>query len=630
VKRIFITSINIFFLLSLANAQTISYSASTIPEMQKKNADVVKRYENSTFTVYDPEKAVLKVHEVLTVLNEEGSHELIFKQFTSKLISLEDADITVYDAAGKKVNHYKKKQMQTVATGDGLIEDGYVTYFPVPEIGYPMTVEYEYELRFKGTLFYPIYRVITPGQSTEYSSFTVKTPKELGLRYKPQNIQLDPVITQDAKTVTYQWTAKNVEAIKEEEGSGSFESRYPIVQLAPNRFYIYGTEGDMSTWKNFGQWINNLYTGTDELPEARKSFFRDIVKSAQTEKEKIKLLYDYLQKNFRYVSIQLGIGGYKPFTAEFTDTKKYGDCKALTNFMRAALKAVDIKSYVAIINAGYNETPADLRFPANDFNHVILCVPQQKDTIWLECTSKTADFAVLGGFTENRNALVVTEEGGVLVPTPQSRYSDNIFSSKSKVAFGEGGRGKISSSFYTKGLYKEQLLALLDEKLDKQKEFIVYALGYKTPDEFAFQKNESSDLTASLVMDVEKISEFSAGNKLFLRPRTFKLWSTKLPKQADRKSDFYFRFPFEQTDTTAYELGETFAIEALPEKKQINTPFATYTTNYVFNENEKTLYAISTLALKQRRIANSDYQALNNLIDEILMDDAQRVVIKRK
>jgi hypothetical protein len=55
------------------------------------------------------------------------------------------------------------------------------------------------------------------------------------------------------------------------------------------------------------------------LAEDRKTFFKELVKNAVSDSEKTKIIYNYLQKNFRCVSIQLGIGGFKPFPALFTD-----------------------------------------------------------------------------------------------------------------------------------------------------------------------------------------------------------------------------------------------------------------------------------------------------------------------
>lgn len=620
-----------FFIGLTLSAQTISYDVASIPEALKKGADVVKRYENSVFTIVDIDKASLSVHEVLTVMNNQGEDALAFSEYTSRLTSLNDAEIRVYDANGKQINRYKQKEMNTSATGEGLIEDGSVTYLKVPASSYPITVEYKYEIKFKGTLFYPSYQILEPDQAVEYSSFTVKTPKELDLRYKERNIKLAPVISEDEKYKLYQWSVKNLAPIEYEEGAVSYESRYPSIQLAPNRFYLYGLEGNLSSWKNFGQWISDLYKGVDELPEERKAFFRTMVQHASNDREKVRLIYDYLQKNFRYVSIQLGIGGLKPFSAEFTDKKKYGDCKALSNFMKAALKAVDIKSYVAIINAEYNREPADPAFPANNFNHVILCVPQPKDSIWLECTSKTSDFAILGSFTENRNALLITENGGALVPTPISRSSDNTLQATTLITFNEGeGSGKIQTTFHTSGEYKKGMDYMLTEKADDQKEYIVDALGFKQPDQFVFTKKEDPPFfTTTLDMDVEKIAEFTAGNKLFIRPRMQKLWQNKLPKSDNRTLDYFFRFPFEKTDTTIIQLPANFSSDVLPKPKQLSCAYATYSTNYWLDEKQRAIYSTATLVLKRHRIPAAGYAEVKKMFDDLLIDDTQRIVIKK-
>ena len=58
-------------------------------------------------------------------------------------------------------------------------------------------------------------------------------------------------------------------------------------------------------------------------------------------------------------------------------------------------------------------------FPYNSFNHEILCVPFKTDTAWLDCTDNYQPFGTLDISTENRNALLITEDGGKLVNTPQ-------------------------------------------------------------------------------------------------------------------------------------------------------------------------------------------------------------------
>ena len=67
---------------------------------------------------------------------------------------------------------------------------------------------------------------------------------------------------------------------------------------------------------------------------------------------KVAVLYNYLQQNTHYVGIQLGIGGWQTYDAAYVATKKYGDCKALSNFMISLLKEAGIKGHAVVIKGG--------------------------------------------------------------------------------------------------------------------------------------------------------------------------------------------------------------------------------------------------------------------------------------
>jgi hypothetical protein len=624
--------IMIFFIGLPGFCQTNVLDASTIPDSLKINAHSVKREETMNFEVKDIDDARLSVHQVFTVLDAEGEDALFFHQTSDEFIKLEDAEIKVYDVHGKLINKYKKKEMRAEAIGEGLVEDAVIYFFEVAAPAFPITVQYDYEIKFKGTLNYPDYDIEKPEQSVETSSYTASVPSELDMRFKAKNINIAPTIISNGKYKYYRWEVKNLNAIYKEEGSATYGRAYPQVLIAPNKFSMDGNDGDLTSWKNFGKWYYNLCQGTINLSDESKNNLKEMVKNALNEKEKLKIIYKYLQANFRYVSIQLGIGGYKPFAASFVNQKKYGDCKALSNYTQACLNAVGIVSYDAIINAEYNSEPVDPSFPHNGFNHVILCVPGNDDTTWLECTSNTTDFGILGSFTENRNALLITPDGGVLVSTPKSKSSENTFTLSTKVALNEDASGTSESVLKTSGEYKQEIInEFINEKKDDQKKFLVSHLGFIQPDDFVLKNDSKKDSAETFFkFAIDKIPEFTAGSKMFLNPRIYKICNIKMPAKEKRRSDFYFECPFIKVDTTVYQLPSNYIVENLPKARDTKFEYGSFKTNYVYDEKANTITTTAILSLTQNRIPAEKYEATTKFFSNVIEEYTEKIVIKRK
>ena len=622
----------LYMLVPESYCQTNIYDASTLPDSLLKNAHSVKREETITFEVKDISLARLSVHQVFTVLDAEAEDVLFFIKESDEFAKLEDAEIKVFDAHGNPVNKYKMKEMRSVGTGDGLVVDGLLYYFRVAAPSYPLTVEYDYDIKYKGTLSYPDYRIQIPEQSVENSKFTVTIPQGLDLNFKPQHIHLSPEVTASEKNKIYQWQVKDLWALPYQEGGASYENTYPAILLSPGKFSMDGYEGDLSSWKTFGEWFAGLSKGSINLSDATKSFLQNMVKDAKNDKEKIDILYHYLQKNFRYVSIQLGIGGFRPFDANFVDSKKYGDCKALANYMEAMLDAVGIVSYPALINAEYNKQPVDPTFPHDSFNHVILCVPGKKDTTWLECTSTSTAPGILGSFTENKNALLITPAGGVLVPTPASKPSENTFHLNTKVILNDDASGQSQSVMESKGEFMEEVIDyVINEKKDDQKEFLVKKLGFSQPDQFELTSSEKDDsVKTSFDLQIDKVPEFTAGSKMFLNPRIYKIWGGSLPATENRTEPYYFQFPFIKTDTTVYQLPQDYTVENLPSPRAEKFEYGSFNTNYTYDEKTNTVTSVAFLELTQNVIPADQYLSARRFFGGVIKEYTEKIVLKRK
>lgn len=629
-KTIITTTLFILFFAG-SYAQNKNFDTSLIPEELKKNAHSVKREERIEFEVKSISKASYKVHQVVTILDENGKDELEFHEFSDQFHSLETVNIQLFDSKGISIKKYKRSDLSVQTSGEGLVPDGKVYFIQFHPTGYPVTMMVEYELRYTGLLNYPDYDVQFPEQAVENSMFTATVPVDLDLRYKNKNTNLVPVIASDGKIKTYTWMSKNLPALTYEAGSVSRSSRYPHVILSPNKFELDNYAGDMSSWENFGKWYSDLSKKTSNLTDDRKEFFKSMVKDAGSDLDKIKLIYNYLQTNCRYVSIQLGIGGFKPFEADFVDKKKYGDCKALSNYTQACLSAVGIKSYQALINASYNQEPVDPTFPHNGFNHVIVCVPLKKDTLWLECTSNSTEPGELGNFTENRNALLITEDGGKLVPTPKSKASENILTTHTSIELAEDGSGVARISMHSNGEFRQDFIHYIsNKKKDDQKRFLVRYIGYMQPDDFEINYDQANKKAATImVMNISKVPEFTAGSKMFLNPRIYKIWNEDLPKTENRTQDYYFENPYIKTDTTIYKLPEGFGIESLPKAKNITFEYGKFTSSYIFNEATKSIISVAKLELDEYKIPAAKFAAMRKFFNEVSGEYTEKIVIKK-
>jgi hypothetical protein len=628
-KKLFFVLLILLSIHVFGADSTDLYKVEAIKKEMKENANTVVRYHRTEIEVAGPDKGIMKVREVLTILNAKGEDELLFLQYTDKFIILEDAELKLYDANGKLVERHKKKDLSSNSAGSGLVEDGKVYYLRLSAAAYPVTVEKEYLVRFRGIYKLPQFYFSQPYQSVENASLVLKHPASLKINHKPYNFSKLPKHTLNGDDEIWQWESGAIPSSIHESSAGDWRYKVPSINFNLSKFEYDGYAGDMSSWKNLGLWYNYLVGNTNRLSPRYQEEIRQRVSGAADEREKIRILYQHLQKNFRYVSIQLGIGGFKPFPADFVHEKKYGDCKGLSNYMEACLAALGIKSHNAWIKSGDNEIMLDPDFPHDGFDHQILLVPLGRDSIWLECTSNYNDFGHLGSFTENRYALVMTEQGGKLVKTPRSQAVANTLLSMTRVAMNEEGNAEIISSMAVTGEFKYLMINLSRISADKQKTYLIEHFGMNQPDEFNIRFHDSTDggYYAKSAIFLEKLHDFKAGSKFFLKPRIFRNWTDRLPDTEKRQFDYFIEHPFIHTDTTIYELPAGFTVETFPKNRSFRIDQASYESKYWFDKNTSKLFSVARLEVDDQRIPAEKYTEAKKFFDMVLEDGNQKMIL---
>jgi transglutaminase-like putative cysteine protease len=632
-----VLSIIILFFSVYAKAGDIKYPVSTIPENLKKGANVVKRMEEIVFQIANLKEAVYHRKVAYTILNENGERYAAMVVGYDKLRKISSFDGTLYDANGNVLRNAKNKDIKDYSAVQdiSLFDDNRIKLLDFTNHFYPYTVEFETEVRYNNTYTFPNW---TPqpdeNLSVESSSFSFVAPIDYNIRFRAFNYSGQPSSNTEKNKQIKIWNVINLVAIKKPFASPPWNELTPCIFFAPSEFELEGYKGDATTWQSLGRIQLLLNEGRDKLPADILQKINELTNGVTDEKQKVILLYNFLQKNTRYINISLGIGGWQPFDATYVAQKGYGDCKALSNYMYSLLKAAGIKSYYTWVKAGEDIDDKYLLedFPSKQSNHIILCVPLSTDTMWLECTSQTKAAGYMGDFTGNRKALLITEEGGKLVSTPRYGIKENIEMRTIKGKINPDGALVMNVATNYKGLEQEEKSALINQlSKDKVKEYLQEDLELSTYEVNNFKYDQKKNILPEVDEQLDVVVNNYAtitGKRIFIMPNILSRGGMKVSDEEERKVDFVLDYEFHNEDNYEIEIPEGYEPEAMPQDVSLKTKFGTYSCTTKLNGNTIIYHRVREQF--SGRFPAKDQNELAKFFEGIYKADRSKVVLVKK
>jgi hypothetical protein len=611
------------------------YNVSLIPDSLKKEAQAIIREHEYILEIKSPGKAIAKNHTVYTIFNENGDDMGGYIGGYDKFTSINSVTGVLYDASGKEMKKVKKKDMEDrsyVSEGTLADDDRYKEYNFYCRV-YPYTVEYDEEKEIDGVLHFqgwePLY---SPGISTQHSKYVVIAPADYQVRYKPVNCNFQPVITSSGGKKIYTWEVGNLCARTTEVAGPEWQEITPYVLVAPSDFEVQGYKGNMSSWENFGKFINELRFARDVLPDDVKKKVHELTDNLKDPRQKVYVLYDFLQKNTHYINISLGIGGWQPFPADYVATKKYGDCKALSNYMVALLKEAGINGKYVIIYGGEDEPDLQCDFPSLQGNHIITCVPLGKDTIWLECTSQTESPDYMGSFTGDRKAILIDDDGGHIVSTPSYSAADNIQCRVINATISDEGNLDADVNTRYTGLRQEMPHHLLNDFNEKQREEYLNDL-FRLPT-YKVDKSHYDEQKGTIPVVKEYLHVLSpnyatvSGRRLFVNPDLFDRSRYRLPADSVRHYDFVDKDAFTTIDSIIIKIPAGYQPEAVPQDINIDCKFGKYNASVKVADDKIIYYRRYQESII--RFPPADYPDLVKFYERLYKADNSRIVLVKK
>jgi transglutaminase-like putative cysteine protease len=632
---------NIISVLLLATSATAfsadkKYPVSQIPDSLKKGMYAVIRESESVFTILDVNRSKHYVRNVITILNTNADRLATESVHYDKLTKVSFFKGAVYDAEGTLIKRLKANDIydRSYVSSMSLYEDTRIKSASLEQATYPYTVEFEYEIENDYLYSLPSFYLYTDDEvSTQLTVYQIAYNKSYPPRYKAFNIQAQAKKTESDGRDILTWEFRNIIPRKFEAYGPELRKTVPFIIAAPSVFEYSNYRGNMNTWEDFAKWKADLLKGRDELPEETKKKIVELTKGVTSIEQKVKILYEYLQSKTRYVNISLGIGGLQPFPASVVDQVGYGDCKALSNYMISMLKVAGIQGLYTTIMAGANVPDVITDFPTHQSNHVIVSVPNAKDTIWLECTDQTKPYGYMGRFTDARKALINTPTGGRLVNTPHYSADQNVQSRTITVSLDVSGDAKANTRTFYKALQYENegLSDVVNMGNDKQKEWLQGTTGIPNFDLVSFaMTNIKSRMPSAVVkteLNIRKLATVS-GKRLFIIPNLMNRSSAIPPKVDNRRTDVVVREGYVDLDTVQFNLPDGIYPEFTPETIKHTSRFGEYEAQFKIEQNKLTY--IRRMKMKDGVYPKESYNELIEFKKNVNKADNIKVVFVNK
>ncbi len=623
------------FLSSFAASQ--NFPVRDIPDSLKENANMVIRLEEKVYEIKSSGEAVSHERHVFTILNEKGEQYATYRtNYNNKSILINNVTGFLYDASGKEIRHFKKKDMEDHPAYDGssFVNDQRVKVSSLYSNTYPYTVEFDEEDELTELIhihdWYPQNEL---NHSVEKSIYKITVPVDYTLRYRMLNSGITPVIGTVSNKTTFTWEVHGLTALEEPPYS-NYLMYVPHLMIGLSNVEMGGYKGSMSTWNEYARFYGSLQKGRDQLPEETKQKVHELINGLTSPQAKVAVLYNYLQQNSHYVGIQLGIGGWQTYDAAYVAKNKYGDCKALSNFMISLLKEAGIKGHAVVIK-GADEDYVDFvtDFTHDPFNHVICCVPLDRDTIWLECTDQFLPPGYLGEFTSNRYGLLIDDNGGSLVHTPAYLLADNkqvrIISA---VLDNEGNLNLESKTSYEAHCQDEVERFIHHESKEDQLTRLKSKFSLPTYEVVSFDYREDYSKRLPVIHEHLnlRVSNYAqvTGKRIFVNPNILSKSTEKLSEDHNRRLPIEIRDEFQHTDSIQIAIPDGYEVESGSGDLQLESKYGKYKRVTTVRPGK----IIFTRIREQSsgRFPAKDYQDIEKFYNDIFDADHTSVVLVRK
>jgi hypothetical protein len=621
--------------------------SAPLPTYDEKT-DAVLLYSETDVTVLSADRIKTQVREAYKILRPNGRYHGTLEVGFNPQRKIKTLHGWCIPAQGKDYEVKDKDGIERSSSADGgeLISDVKykVLHIPAPDPG--NIVGYEYEIEEQPLFLQEMWRFqdLDPVRETHYS---LQLPA--GWEYKASWLNHEEVAPVQPGGNVSQWALHDVKGIRREPEMpprDGVAGSMIVSFFAPGGGVLNG----FANWADMGKWYTNLIGGRVEASAEIKQQVGTLTASKISTLQKMQALATFVQRDIRYVAIELGIGGWQPHPAPDVYAHRYGDCKDKANLLRSMLREIGIDTYHVAI---YTERGAiTLQTPAHHgFNHAILAIklpegltdpslvatidhPKLGRILFFDPTNDLIPFGQLPGYLQANYGLLVTPEGGELVALPQQPSTMNSISRTAHLTLDLKGtlKGDVQERRLGERASSERWrLRTISKDTDRIKpieELLAGSLGSFQITKATLLNAQQTDQPFGFNYSFESPNYAkNAGNLILVRPRVIgqKALGFLETKEA-RKFPIEFEEPTRDTDSFEITIPPGYVVDDIPPTVDADYGFASYHSKTVVTGN--VVDYTRTFEVKELSVPVSRADDLKKFYRIIASDERNTVVLK--
>jgi transglutaminase-like putative cysteine protease len=656
------------FILSVAAPAFVFLSLGATPAPAADTApDWLRQAAQQMPPEYDKETvAVVLLDEIQNTVRENGEIDVRHRQAIRLLrpeARREYGDVSVPFDKDTKISSLKawtiEANGQQLAVGEkDSIEHGYVSDFEYydtrvktlefPEANPGNVIGYEYVQRKRPYIFEDrwAFQHQIPVQTARFI-LDLPTGWEFTARWFNYAERKPQVASNE-----YSWELHDLAAVEVEPEMPPWRSvaGWAGIKYFPSNPTLRAkTSG---TWNDIGVWYNSLTQSSRVASPQIQQKVAELTSGISDPLQKIRVLSEYVQRNIRYMAVEIGIGGYQPHPASEVFAHQFGDCKDKATLLSSMLEQIGIESYYLVVDTDRGFIFPD--YPSIAMDHVVLAIhlpdaasdgglgPLMRDPklgrlLIFDPTNEYVPLGDLPWYLQSNYGLLVTPEGGSLVPLPLLAPSMNRLL--------RTGQFQLSAEGDLSGEVRELEWGapasagreeFLEGQASKRAEVFERFLGNYL-NNFA--------LTGATLGNLEKYDQplglsykfvargyaNATGDLLLLRPRVLGDESTEMldlfAEKKARKYAIQFEEATQQSDTFDIALPAGYVPDGLPDPVQVDCGYASYKSRITVSGGM--LHYERTFVIKDVMVPTGKLPQVRDFLQQIAADQEAATVLRR-